>query len=138
MIHTTPLHTLTYLPHHTCPAGCLPFPDAASAADWHSYTLVWDSTFIATYLDSQLLLHAENTSWWSGTAPATSTSAPFDQPFHLLLNLAVGGSWPGEGQPEVSELPCRMLVDHVRVYDVACGPGVVWPRPARPASGAGQ
>ncbi|MDT0353519.1 hypothetical protein [Pseudonocardia charpentierae] len=39
----------------------------------------------------------------------------FDQPFFLLLNLAVGGTWPG--QPDAStQLPQQMTVDYVRVY----------------------
>lgn len=41
---------------------------------------------------------------------------PFDQPFFLLLNLAVGGDW--EGPPDsATAFPATMLVDYVRVYE---------------------
>jgi beta-glucanase (GH16 family) len=41
--------------------------------------------------------------------------APFDTSFHMLLNLAVGGNWPGS--PDGSTVfPAEMLVDYVRVY----------------------
>jgi beta-glucanase (GH16 family) len=41
---------------------------------------------------------------------------PFDGPFHLLLNVAVGGSWGGQQGVDASALPFRMEVDYVRVY----------------------
>ena len=41
---------------------------------------------------------------------------PFDGPFHLLLNVAVGGAWGGQQGIDESTLPYRMRVDHVRVY----------------------
>lgn len=40
----------------------------------------------------------------------------FDKPFFLLLNLAVGGDWPGD-PAESTTFPARLLVDYVRVYD---------------------
>jgi beta-glucanase (GH16 family) len=39
----------------------------------------------------------------------------FDQPFFLILNVAVGGAWPGNPDA-TSVFPQRMLVDYVRVY----------------------
>ncbi len=47
--------------------------------------------------------------------------APFDQRFHLLLNVAVGGAWPGP--PDASSIfPQTMLVDFVRVYQCSVDP----------------
>ncbi len=43
---------------------------------------------------------------------------PFDGPFHLVLNVAVGGNWGGQKGIDESALPYRMLVDYVRVYQV--------------------
>ena len=51
---------------------------------------------------------------------AGGESAPFDQPFHLLLNLAVGGHLPGD--PDASAFPGRLLVDYVRAYQCAVDP----------------
>lgn len=42
----------------------------------------------------------------------------FDKPYFLLLNLAVGGVWPGPPDAD-TEFPARMVVDYVRVYDLA-------------------
>ena len=42
-------------------------------------------------------------------------SWPFDQPAHLLLNVAVGGDWP-KNPDATSQFPQQMLVDYVRVY----------------------
>ncbi len=41
---------------------------------------------------------------------------PFDQAFHLILNVAVGDNWVGKYGIEDTIFPQQMLVDHVRVY----------------------
>ena len=41
--------------------------------------------------------------------------APFDQPFHLILNVAVGGNLPGSPD-DTTTFPQSMIVDYVRVY----------------------
>ncbi|WP_420581106.1 hypothetical protein [Reichenbachiella sp.] len=43
---------------------------------------------------------------------------PFDQRFHLLLNIAVGGNWGGVKGVDVSVFPQEMKVDYVRVYQL--------------------
>ncbi len=45
----------------------------------------------------------------------TGDNAPFNKPFYLILNLAIGGNWPGF---VVQKGPHTMLVDYVRVYDL--------------------
>ena len=57
-------------------------------------------------------------------------AAPFDQPFHLLLNFAVGGNWAAnvnEKGIDESVFPQKFSVDYVRVYqctkDPATGKG---------------
>ena len=45
------------------------------------------------------------------------TAWPFDQPYYLILNLAIGGDWGRAGGPiDNSIFPVRMLVDYVRIY----------------------
>ena len=46
----------------------------------------------------------------------TSSNAPFDQPFHILLNLAVGGNYDNGRTVDSSFEEAEMLVDYVRVY----------------------
>ena len=40
---------------------------------------------------------------------------PFDQRFHMLLNVAVGGNWPGDPD-NTTKFPQKMYVDYVKVY----------------------
>jgi len=78
--------------------------------DFHTYAIEWELAEIRWYVDG--ILYNNETSWWSsgGDFPA-----PFDQLFHFLLNIAVGGNWPGS--PDGSTvLPQQMVVDYVRVY----------------------
>ena len=42
--------------------------------------------------------------------------APFDQPFYLILNLAVGGNWPGNPNEETDFEKAALVVDYVKVY----------------------
>ncbi|NRR32832.1 RICIN domain-containing protein [Oxalobacteraceae bacterium] len=85
-------------------------PPSNVADNYHTYAVEWEPTQIRWYVDN--VLYSTQTSWWSagGAFPA-----PFDQRFHVLLNLAVGGAWPGnpDGSTVFSQ---KMEVDYVRVY----------------------
>jgi len=79
-------------------------------ADFHTYVLEWDQAEIRWYVDS--ILFAVRNTWFTTAAPFP---APFDQRFYILLNLAVGGNFPGP--PAASTVfPVTMEVDYVRVY----------------------
>jgi beta-glucanase (GH16 family) len=78
--------------------------------NFHTYALEWDSGEIRWYVDG--VLFAMRNSWSSTGGPFP---APFDQPFYILINVAVGGNWPGS--PNASTVfPVTMEVDWVRVY----------------------
>lgn len=78
---------------------------------FHVYTMIWDSTSFSFTLDSTHTYYSPNK--WSPDNVAFPK--PFDQPFFLILDLAVGGSWGGS--PDSSTVfPQKMLVDWVRVY----------------------
>lgn len=86
---------------------------AGGAASFHEYAVEWEPGEIRWYLDDQL--YGTKTSWFStgGAYPA-----PFDVDFHLLLNLAVGGNFPGN--PDGSTVfPQQYVIDYVRVYQEA-------------------
>lgn len=91
-------------------------PAGQTIADFHTYALEWDvspSPALRWYVDD--VLYATKTDWWSsgGAYPA-----PFDKPFSLLVNLAVGGNYVGP--PDASTpFPSQMLVDYVRVFTAA-------------------
>jgi beta-glucanase (GH16 family) len=53
---------------------------------------------------------------WFTSVEDAPLGAPFDQPFYIILNVAVGGNWPGNPD-ESSVFPQEMRVDYVRVYE---------------------
>lgn len=81
--------------------------------EFHVFAVEWEEGEIRWYVDGELFQTI--TSWYSenGTYPA-----PFDKPFYLLLNVAVGGNWPGNPNGS-TPFPARMEVDYVRVYEWA-------------------
>lgn len=80
------------------------------AANFHTFALQWDTTSIRWYVDG--ILYQTQTSWSTQGYPYP---APFDQRFFLILNVAVGGNWPGNPDNTTS-FPQRMEVDYVRVF----------------------
>jgi beta-glucanase (GH16 family) len=86
-------------------------PAAFSAAAWHTYGMIWTKGQIQYYIDSPSNIYET----FTPTSPGGGTW-PFDQgPQYILLNLAVGGSWPGNPN-STSVFPSTMLVDYVRIY----------------------
>lgn len=85
-------------------------PTGFSAATWHTYGMIWTKGEIQYYIDSPTNIYATfNTSNFNGRWP-------FDQgPMFILLNLAVGGDWPGSPDA-TTQFPSTMLVDYVRIY----------------------
>ena len=79
------------------------------ADDFHVFAVEWEPNVIRFYVDDHL---------YSTRTPADlpkGTKWVYDHPFFLLLNVAVGGGWPGS--PDASStFPQEMLVDYVRVY----------------------
>ncbi len=92
---------------------------------FHVYTLEWEEGEIRWYIDNVHYATQTQQGWYSqslskdGVWQQAAGAAPFDQPFHLLLNLAVGGNWPenvNEKGVDLSIWPQQMQVDYVRVY----------------------
>lgn len=76
---------------------------------FHVYGMEWTPDSISFYIDG-LLYHVFKN---EGTG---SPAWPFDQDFHLLLNIAVGGNWGGKYGVDDKIFPQRMEVDYIRVY----------------------
>ena len=75
---------------------------------FHTYSITWDSLAIKWYMDDQLyyLLNIQNN---------VNGTEEFHERFYLILNLAVGGNWPG--YPDgTTVFPADFVVDYVRVY----------------------
>lgn len=82
--------------------------------DFHVYTIVWEPDVMRWYVDGILYSTKTNSQWWCDAAPG-NPRAPFDQRFHFILNVAVGGNWPGYPD-ETTVFPQQFVVDWIRVY----------------------
>lgn len=78
---------------------------------FHTYQMEWTPDFVEFYVDGQSLCRFNKT---DDLIDQTEAAWPFDQPFYLILNIAVGGGLGGEVAEE--DLPYIMQVDYVRVY----------------------
>jgi beta-glucanase (GH16 family) len=78
--------------------------------DFHVYAAEWDSKGIRFFLDGRMVFNAAK-----DTVENTRGPWIFDHKFYLILNLAVGGDFPGPIDAS-TPFPARMLVDYVRVY----------------------
>jgi beta-glucanase (GH16 family) len=82
---------------------------AALGDDFHVYAIEWEENRIRWFLDGQLFFTLTPANLPAGSAWV------FNAPQFLILNVAVGGNWPG--YPTASTVfPQRMTVDYVRVY----------------------
>ncbi len=81
-----------------------------ATTEFHTYAIEWDEAEMRWYVDD--VLYATQSSWSSSAAPYP---APFDQPFYILLNVAVGGNFPGSPNG-ATVFPVTMDVDWIRVY----------------------
>lgn len=116
----------------------LELPEGSTVADWHVYAVEWEPGEIRWLLDG--VVWATQNFWWScsknkdgiGLEAARASDinpwpAPFDQPFYLVMNVAVGGNFPGAPNA-ATQFPAEMLVDYVRVYEKTGGYGEIAPR----------
>ena len=84
-------------------------PNGAFADDFHVFSVEWEPSAVRFYVDGNLYLTEQPANLPAGTRWV------FDHPFFILLNVAVGGNFPGS--PDASSTyPQTMLVDYVRVY----------------------
>ena len=108
LIHGT-LHSETY--NHlknTQRSATLPVPTASSG--FHTYSMDWSAERIVMLIDGKTYATFDH------KAGDTEAEWPFNKPFYLILNLAIGGSWGGQKGIAENEFPQRMEVDYVRVY----------------------
>lgn len=90
------------------------FPNGQTAAGWHTYGMIWSKGSVSYYVDDPGSPYATYTP--SSISGFSGAVWPFDSgPSFIILNLAVGGSWPGSPNSS-TPFPSTMLVDYVRVY----------------------
>ncbi|MFW5714363.1 MAG: glycoside hydrolase family 16 protein [Brevefilum sp.] len=83
------------------------FPENSLTEDFHVFAIEWEPDEIRWYADDEL--------FFSLTAEEINGEWVYDHPFFILLNMAVGGYWPGNPD-ETTEFPQFLIVDYVRVY----------------------
>ena len=91
------------------------FPSGTTAADWHVYGMIWKPGSVAYYIDNPAAPYA--TFKTADIAGFAGSVWPFDngQSNFLLINLAVGGDWPG-APDGTTPFPSQMDVDYIRLY----------------------
>jgi beta-glucanase (GH16 family) len=97
--------------HGTGLNGGTPYTTAGfSAADWHTYGMIWTKGQIQYYVDDPTKIYE------TFDASTMAGTWPFDSgPEFVILNLAVGGTWPGSPDATTT-FPSELQVDYVRVY----------------------
>lgn len=111
--HQTVHGTLHYggsWPNNTSKGSSFTLSSGSFAQDFHIFAFEWENGKVRWYVDGKLF--RQTSEWWSsgGDYPA-----PFDQRFYIILNLAVGGNWPGSPN-SATMFPQQLTVDYIRVY----------------------
>jgi beta-glucanase (GH16 family) len=107
------LHYGGTYPNNTHTGSSLKLKSGNFAEKYHLFTLEWEEDEFRWYMDGNLYLIQND--WYTNSA---EYPAPFDQEFYLILNVAVGGNWPGNPD-ETTYFPQVMVIDYIRVYKKA-------------------
>jgi len=108
LAHAT-IHTKTY--HQTkgtAKTASFKVPDAEQ--EFYTYSLLWTENEIKAYINGESYFSFKN------DKTGNRETWPFDQPFYLILNLAIGGDWGGIKGIDPDIFPARYEIDYVRVY----------------------
>jgi beta-glucanase (GH16 family) len=105
--------TLHYGNPHTYAGGTFDLPEGETFADdLHVFAVEWSENEFRWYVDDQLYYTRSD---WFTSYKDSPYPAPFNQKFYLLINMAIGGYWPGNPD-ESSVFPQYLYVDYVRMY----------------------
>ncbi|MCR4703628.1 MAG: family 16 glycosylhydrolase [Saccharofermentans sp.] len=93
--------------------------DESFSAKFHEYSVEWEPGEIRFYTDGELVLTCND--WFSAVEGEDDKPypAPFNQPFFVQMNLAVGGVWPGNPDATTDFSNAEFEIDYVRVYQKA-------------------
>ncbi len=116
---STTYGTLHFGEPHTQKQGSYTLPDGQKnfGEDFHVFACEWDPDEFRFYMDDVLFYTVND--WFTKKAGFGESAypAPYDQPFYMILNLAVGGSWVGyPDEDAVFGDNAQFVIDYVRVY----------------------
>jgi beta-glucanase (GH16 family) len=114
VIHAS-VHTLAYN-HKINTQKTAQLTVANARTQFNVYAVEWTPEEIRGFVNDQLYFTFRNERLTDATADYRQW--PFDKPFHLLLNLAVGGTWGGQKGVDPVIWPQRLEIDYVRVYEL--------------------
>ncbi|MFC4099254.1 hemoblobin-interacting domain-containing protein [Paenibacillus xanthanilyticus] len=110
-------------PNNKATGNAYTFPEGESITGYHTYGVEWEPGEIRWYVDGKLYQTLNNWNSQGADQPDKyAYPAPFDKPFYMILNLAVGGQYDGNRLPSDSMLPATMEVDYVRAYELSGKP----------------
>jgi len=111
------LHYDTSQGTYTSSSTTSTFPSGDGVTNFHTYVLQWATNSFRWSIDGNAPYKTKS-SWTSSTGPYP---APFNKPFYIIMNLAVGGQFlgsPSDATIDASTtFPGEILIDYVRVYD---------------------
>jgi beta-glucanase (GH16 family) len=106
---------------HYYRGGNVKLASGSFADDFHVFALEWTPTEMRWYVDDRMYYSMND--WFTRTSELEEEApfpAPFDRPFYLQLNLAVGGNWPGYPD-DSTEFPQTLEIDYIRIYQPSDG-----------------
>lgn len=86
------------------------YKEIADATKWHTYAIDWNEDALTWYYDGEEVTKYEN----PHNSDKSWEAWPFDKPFYIIMNVAMGGELGGEIPKKTKQ--CQMEVDYVRVY----------------------
>ena len=111
---STAYGTLHYGEPHGEQQGTWGLTGQTYADSFHEFSVEWEPGEMRWYIDGNLYNTVND--WFTAVQDEKPYPAPFDQPFFVQLNLAVGGTWPGNPDATTDFDKAEFEVDYVRVY----------------------
>lgn len=103
------------VPHKQSQGKCT-LDSGSFSEKFHVFALKWEQDRLSWYVDGNLMF--TETDWYCAREEcgAIPYPAPFNHPFYIILNLAVGGNWPGDPEENTDFEKEALIVDYVKVY----------------------
>ncbi len=116
---TAALHYSTQTGVHNFETGTNFLEADDSIENFHTYSVIWTKAHMKFYVDEEEYLVVRRAQWGtSAVSKEENPVAPFDQKFHILLNMAVGGNYVHGDNPYADFKEAEMKVDYVRIYQL--------------------
>ncbi len=113
---STAYGTVHYGEPHGEQQGTVKLESGSFADSFHEYSVEWEPGEMRWYIDGKQYLKVND--WFTAVKGEDDKPypAPFNQPFYIQMNLAVGGDWPGNPDASTNFDKAEFEIDYVRVY----------------------